>query len=91
MIMGHLLCQWSKQKTGGDSAVSPEFIIAGMIFHPRWVKSELLHKYIEQSFVELTLLPARHREDVWRPALRHAQILSAHQIEGRQRGVEMKI
>ena len=62
-----------------------------MIFHPSRVKSELLHKYIEQSFVELTLLPACHREDVWLLALLHAQVLSAHQIERRQRGVEMKI
>jgi hypothetical protein len=39
----------------------------------------------------LTLLPACHREDVWLLALLHAHILSAHQIERRQRGVEMKI
>jgi hypothetical protein len=26
--------QWFRQKSGGDSAVSPEFVIAGMIFHP---------------------------------------------------------
>jgi hypothetical protein len=62
-----------------------------MIFHPSWVKSSVLHKYIEQAFVELTLLPACHREDVWLLALLHAQVLSAHQIERRQRGVEMKI
>ena len=62
-----------------------------MIFHPSRVKSELLYKYIEQSFVEVTLLPAGHREDVWLLALLHAQILSAHQIERRQRGVKMKI
>src|SRR5262245_38320053 len=83
--------QWSGQKSGGDSAVRSEFIIAGMIFHPSRVKSQLPHKYIEQSFVELTLLPAGHREDVWLLALRHAQILSAYQIERRQRGIEMKI
>src|SRR5262245_45560918 len=83
--------QWSGQKSGGDSAVSPEFVIAGMIFHPSRVQSELLHKYIEQAFVEVTLLPARHREDVWRLTLRHAHILSAHQIGRRQRSVEMKI
>src|SRR5438132_8788140 len=62
-----------------------------MIFHPSRVESELLHKYIEQSFVELTLLPAGHREDVRLLALLHAPFLSAHQIERRQRGVEMKI
>src|SRR5262249_5832101 len=83
--------QWSGQKSGGDSAVRPEFVIAGMIFHPSRVQSELLHKYIEQSFVEVTLLPARHREDVRLLTLRHAQILRAHQIERRQRGVEMKV
>src|SRR5262244_913808 len=83
--------QWSGQKSGSDSPVSPEFVIAGMIFHPSRVQSELLHKYIEQSFVEVTLLPARHREDVRLLTLRHAQILRAHQIERRQRGVEMKV
>src|SRR5712692_857197 len=31
--------QWSGQKSGGDSAVSAEFLIAGMIFHPSRVKS----------------------------------------------------
>src|SRR5262245_43576935 len=72
-------------------ALCAEFVIAGLIFHPSRVKSELLHKDIEQSFVELTLLPACHREDVWLLALLHAQILSTHQIERRQRGVEMKI
>jgi hypothetical protein len=50
-----LFYQWSGQKSGGDSAVSPEFVIAGMIFHLSRVQSELLHKYIEQSFVEVTL------------------------------------
>jgi hypothetical protein len=85
------LMQWSGQKSGGDSAVRSEFVIAGMIFHPSRVKSQLLHKYIEQSFVELTLLPACHREDVWFLALRHAHILSADQIERRQRGIAMKI
>src|SRR5262245_24867214 len=85
------LTQWSGQKSGGDSAVRPEFVIAGMIFHPSRVQSELLYKYIEQSFVEVTLLPARHREDVGLLPLRHAQVLSAHQIERRQRSVEMKV
>jgi hypothetical protein len=51
--------QWSGQKSGGDSAVSSEFVIAGMIFHPSRVKSQLLHKDIKQSFVELTLLISR--------------------------------
>ena len=51
----------------------------------------MLHKYIEQSFVELTLLPACHREDVWLLALLHTQVLSAHQIERCQRGVDMEI
>src|SRR4029434_5849744 len=83
--------QWSRQKSGGDSAVRSEFVIAGMIFHPSRVKRQLLHKYIEQSFVELTLLPACHREDVWFLARLHAQILSAYQIERRQRSIEMKI
>jgi hypothetical protein len=64
--------QWSRQKSGGDSAVRSEFVIAGMIFHPSRGKSQLLHKYIEQSFVEVTLLPACHREDVWLLALLHA-------------------
>ena len=86
-----LFYQWFGQKSGGDSAVRSEFVIAGMIFHPSWVESELLHTYIEQSFVELTLLPACHREDLWLLALLHAQVRSAHQIERRQRGVEMKI
>jgi hypothetical protein len=36
--------QWSRQKSGGDSAISSEFVIAGMIFHPSRVKSQLLHK-----------------------------------------------
>src|ERR1043166_7813441 len=90
-IFRELARQWSGQKSGGDSAVSPEFVIAGMIFHPSRVQSELLHKYLEQSFVEVTLLPARHREDVWLLTLRPAQILSAHQIERRQRSVEMKV
>ena len=36
--------QWFSQKSGGDSAVSSEFVIAGMIFHHSRVKSELLHK-----------------------------------------------
>src|SRR5262245_47934589 len=85
------LLQWFGQKSGGDSAVRPEFVIAGMIFHPSRVQSELLYKYIEQPFVELTLLPARHREDVWLLTLRHAQVRSAHQIERRQRSVEMKV
>ena len=31
--------QWFRQKSGGDSAVSPEFVIAGMIFHPSRVES----------------------------------------------------
>ena len=31
--------QWSRQKSGGDSAVRSEFVIAGMIFHPSRVKS----------------------------------------------------
>jgi hypothetical protein len=30
----YVLRQWFRQKSGGDSAVSPEFVIAGMIFHP---------------------------------------------------------
>ena len=46
-----LLLQWSRQKSGGDSAISSEFVIAGMIFHPSRVQSELLHKDIEQAFV----------------------------------------
>jgi hypothetical protein len=86
-----MFCQWSRQKSGGDSAISAEFVIAGMIFHPSRVQSALLHKYLEQSFIELTLLPARHREDVRLLTLRHAQVRSAHQIERRQRGVEMKV
>src|SRR6266446_7526261 len=75
------LHQWSGQKSGGDSAVRSEFFIAGMIFHPSRVTSEVLHKYIEQSFVALALLPACHREDVWLLALLYAQVLSAHQME----------
>jgi hypothetical protein len=51
----------------------------------------VLHKYIEQAFVEVTLFPAGHREDVWLLALLPAQVLSAYQIERRQGGVEMKI
>src|SRR5499433_3805482 len=86
-----MVLQWSRQKSGGDSAVCSEFVIAGMIFHPSRVKSQLLHKYIEQSFVALTLLPACHREDVGCLAWLHAHILSAYQIERRQRGIEMKI
>ena len=78
-------------KNQAAKRVRSEFVIAGMIFHPSRVKSEVLHKYIEQSFVALTLLPACHREDVWLLALLHAQVLSAYQIERRQRGVDMKI
>jgi hypothetical protein len=33
------LKQWSGQKSGSDSAVRSEFLIAGMIFHPSRVKS----------------------------------------------------
>ena len=62
-----------------------------MIFHPSRVKSEVLHKYIEQSFVALARLPAGHREDVWLLALLYAQVLSARQIERRERGVAMNI
>jgi hypothetical protein len=62
-----------------------------MIFHHSRVKSELLHKYIEQSLVALTLLPTGHREDVWRLILLHTQVRSAHEIERCQRGVAMKI
>jgi hypothetical protein len=62
-----------------------------MIFHPSRVESELLHKYIEQAFVALTLLPACHREDLRLLVLLHVQCLSAHQIERPQRGVAMKI
>jgi hypothetical protein len=83
--------QWSGQKSGGDSAVRSEFLIAGMIFHPSRVKSSVLHTYIEPSFVALTLLPACHREDVWFLARLHAHILSAYQIERRQRRLEMNI
>ena len=62
-----------------------------MIFHPSRVKRQLLHKYIEQAFVEVTLLPACHREDVWFLARLHAQIFNAYQIERRQRSIAMKI
>jgi hypothetical protein len=41
---GENLSQWFRQKSGGDSTVSSEFVIAGMIFHHSWVKSERLHK-----------------------------------------------
>jgi hypothetical protein len=51
----------------------------------------VLHKYIEQAFVELTLLPACHRADVWLLALLHAPVLSADQLARRQRGVAMNI
>jgi hypothetical protein len=61
-----------------------------MIFHHSRVKSELLHTYIEQSLVELTLLPTCHREDVWRLTLLHTQVRSAHEIERCQRGVDMQ-
>jgi hypothetical protein len=40
----YFIRQWFRQKSGGDSAVRSEFVIAGMIFHPSRVKSELLHK-----------------------------------------------
>jgi len=62
-----------------------------MIFYPSRVQSELRHKYIEQAFVEVTLLPACHREDVWLLPLRYPQVLSAHQIERRQGSMKMKI
>jgi hypothetical protein len=62
-----------------------------MIFHPSRFKSALLQKYLEQSFVELTLLPASHREDVQFLALLHAQSLSAYQRECCQRGVAKKL
>src|SRR5215211_7937089 len=90
-IILHSLHQWFRQKSGGDSAVSSQFVIAGMIFHPSRVKSELLHKYIEQALVELTLLPTCHREDVWLLPLLHTQVRSAQEIERGQRGFEMKI
>jgi hypothetical protein len=83
--------QWSGQKSGSDSAVSSEFVIAGMIFHPSRVKSELLHQYIEPSCGELTRLPAGHREDLWFLARSHAYVLSAHQIQRGQCGIDMKI
>src|SRR5262249_3075058 len=35
----HVFYQWFRQKSGGDSAVCPEFVIAGMIFHPSRVES----------------------------------------------------
>ena len=31
--------QWSRQKSGGNGAVSSEFVIAGVIFHPSRVQS----------------------------------------------------
>ena len=62
-----------------------------MIFHPSRVKSELLHTYIEQSFVALTLLPTCHREDVWRLVRLHTPFLGPYEIERCQRGVKMKI
>ena len=34
-----LINQWFRQKSGGDSAVCSEFVIAGMIFHPSRVES----------------------------------------------------
>jgi hypothetical protein len=83
--------QWSRQKSGGDSAVRSEFVIASMIFHPSRVKSQLLHTYIESSFVALTRLPACHREGMWFLALLPAPILSAYQMACRQGGVEMHI
>jgi hypothetical protein len=64
--------QWSRQKSGRDSAVSFAFVTAGMIFHPSRVQSALLHHYIEQAFVELTRLPACPRENLWFLALSHA-------------------
>ena len=76
-----LLDQWFSQKSGGDSAVSSEFVIAGMIFHHSRVQSALLHKYIEPSLVELTLVPTCHREDVWCLTLLPTQVRSAHEIE----------
>src|SRR5262244_3440973 len=79
--LGGSVIQWFSQKSGGDSAVRSEFVIAGMIFHHRRVQSELLHKYIEQSLVELTLFPPCHREDVWCLTLLHTQVRSAHEIE----------
>ena len=33
-FLKQLIGQWSRQKSGGDSAVRSEFVIAGMIFHP---------------------------------------------------------
>src|SRR5215813_5206946 len=46
---------------------------------------------IGQSFIELTLFPAGHREDLWRLVLRGKPFLGTRQIERRQRGVEMNI
>jgi RNA-directed DNA polymerase len=43
-FLGQNVRQWFGQKSCGDSAVRSEFVIAGMIFHPSRVKSELLHK-----------------------------------------------
>jgi hypothetical protein len=73
--------QWSGQKSGGDSAVSSEFLIAGLIFHPSRGKSDVLHTYIEPSCVAWTLLPAGHREDLGGLALLPTQVCGAHQLE----------
>src|SRR5215471_5493362 len=83
--------QWFSQKSGSYSAVSSEFVIAGMIFHHSRVKSELLPQYIEQALVEVTLCPTCHRAGVWRLILLPTQGRSAYEIARCQCGVAMKI
>ena len=79
--------QWSGQKSGGDGAIRPECVRAGMIFPPRWVQRARLPNYLAPSCVAWALRPARHREDVWLLALRHAHSLRAPQMARRPRGV----
>jgi hypothetical protein len=58
-----------------------------MIFPPRWVQRARLPNYLAPSCVAWVLRPARHREDVWLLALRHAHSLRAPQMARRPRGV----
>jgi hypothetical protein len=87
----HFSVQWFRQKSGGDSAVRSEFVIAGLIFHPRRVESDLLYTDIAQAFVAVTRLPACPREAVGLLALLPAPLRSAHQRECRARGGDLNI
>ena len=51
----------------------------------------MLNKYIEQAVIEMSLFPARHREDLGRRSGRAPQFFGPYQIERGERGIEMKV